>query len=201
MYFRHRKEAKANILYIALDRPKAEVMWDLKTYGWKGDDWEFIDLSPGAKQEQSRALTWRTDATNLLSHNLIRKINETKQKTDELGRKLTLDSTINSLTSMILNSDLTSVLAFLNEYTMAIRGTNGLHFLVLVKGVHGIQIEQILSHYADVVLEFSTERKGKEYVRMMGIKKMRGTTTPPNTLFPLEFTKKGVLPSTTDLIR
>ena len=62
-------------------------------------------------------------------------------------------------------------------------------------------MENILAHFADVVLEFSTEKHGKEYKRVMGIRKMRGTSTPPNTLFPLEFTSKGILPSTTETIR
>lgn len=197
----YRQKNGAEVLYIALDKPKEEVKWECETYKWNIDNWQFIDLSPGAKQDETTALTWSSSAINMLSHDLIRKINERKIKTDDLGKKITLDTTINSLTSMLLNSDLSTVLGFLNEYSMAIKNTQGLHFLTLVKGVHGHDVEQILAHFADVVLEFSAEKRGKEYQFTMGIRKMRGTSTPPHTLFPLEFTKKGILPTTTETVR
>jgi KaiC/GvpD/RAD55 family RecA-like ATPase len=92
-------------------------------------------------------------------------------------------------------------MGFLNEFSANIRDTNGFHFLTLLRGVHGEQTERLLAHLADVVLEFLTVREGNDYTRVLGVKKMRGIVAPPSSLFPLEFTDKGVLPVTTTRVK
>ena len=144
------------------------------------------------------------DSVNLVSHDLIRRLEEMKQKARHktLHTDIRLDSTINSLSSMLLNAESErSVYSFLNEYTSTIRDTNGFHFLTLLRGVHGEQTERLLAHLADVVLEFLTVREGNEYTRVLGIKKMRGIPNPPSSLFVLEFTDRGILPVTTTRVK
>jgi archaellum biogenesis ATPase FlaH len=144
------------------------------------------------------------DSVNLLSHDLIRRINEEKEKTrrNVLHTEIRMDSAINSLTSMLLNAENErNVLSFLDEYARSIRDSNGFHFLTLIRGVHGESIERLLSHFADVVIEMLSRVEGDEYVKTLGIKKMRGIASPPSHLFNLEFTDKGVLPVTTTRVR
>lgn len=204
LYLRSKKNSK--ILYVSLDRPKSEIEFDLHTYGWKSDSWDFIDLSPTADRDQNRrgnTMSWSMDSINLLQHDLIRRIEETKKELagNMVTQEYSLDSCINSLTSMLLNSELHSVLGFLNEYAGAIRDSNGFHFLTLIRGVHGSKTEAILSHFADVVIEMTSTIAGTDYQKVLGIKKMRGIAAPPTTLFPLEFTEKGVQPVTTQRVR
>ena len=144
------------------------------------------------------------DSVNLLSHDLIRRLEEMKEKAKHkaIHNEIRLDSTINSLTSMLLHAESErSVLSFINEYAATIRDTNGFHFLTLIRGVHGEQTERLLAHISDVVLEFLSVREGNEYLRVLGVKKMRGIIAPPSSLFPLEFTDKGVLPVTTTRVK
>jgi KaiC/GvpD/RAD55 family RecA-like ATPase len=199
-----RKQGGSNILYVSLDRSKEEISYDMGIYKWDCEDWDFIDLSPGAEKGTNQAMSWSMDSVNLVSHDLIRRLEELKQKAKHkaLHTDIRLDSTINSLSSMLLNAESErSVISFLNEYAATIRDTNGFHFLTLLRGVHGEQTERLLAHIADVVLEFLTVREGNEYTRVLGIKKMRGIVAPPSSLFRLEFTEKGVLPVTTTRVK
>jgi KaiC/GvpD/RAD55 family RecA-like ATPase len=198
-----RSQRGAKVLYVSLDRPKSEINYDMSTYKWNCDKWDFIDLSPTASREQGGTMSWSMDSVNLLQHDLIRRIEEAKELTlkETLRKEIALDTSVNSLTSMLLNTELTSVISFLNEYASAIRNTNGFHFLTLIKGVHGERTEAILSHIADVVIEMTATQSGSEYVKMLGIKKMRGIAAPPASLFALEFTDRGVLPVTTERVR
>ena len=200
LYERSRKGAK--VLYVSLDRPKTEIEYDLSTYGWSAEQWEFIDLSPTAARSQGTTMSWSMDSVNLLQHDLIRRIERAKseEQKDSL-RRGALDTCINSLTAILLHTELNSVISFLNEYSTAIRDTNGFHFLTLIKGVHGERTEAILSHIADVVIEMTSTQSGNEYVKVLGIKKMRGIASPPSSLFALEFTDRGVLPVTTERVR
>lgn len=201
-----RKLGGSQILYVSLDRSREEIEYDMNIYKWTTKDWDFIDLSPGAenKGNQTSSMSWNMDSVNLVSHDLIRRLEETKQKARHkaLHTEIRLDSAINSLSSMLLNADSErSVLSFLNEYSSTIRDTNGFHFLTVLRGVHGEPTERLLMHMADVVLEFLTVREGNDYTRVLGIKKMRGIVAPPSTLFPLEFTDQGILPVTTTRVK
>ena len=198
-----RSEKGAKVLYVSLDRPKSEITYDLSTYNWKNDTWDFLDLSPSASREHGGTMSWSMDSVNLLQHDLIRRIEEAKTLTakDALRKEVALDTCVNSLTSMLLNAELPSVISFLNEYASSIRDTNGFHFLTLIKGVHGEKTEAILTHIADVVIEMTSTINGNKYEKVLGIKKMRGIAAPPASLFALEFTDRGVLPVTTERVR
>lgn len=200
-----RSESGARVVYVSLDRPQDEIDYDMAIYKWSSEKWSFLDLSPGAEQTSRGGMSWSMDSVNLLSHELIAKIEEQKEKARhdrQLSTDIRLDSTINSLSSMLLSAENErSVMSFINEYAHCIRDTNGFHFLTLIRGVHGEKIERLMMHIADVVLEFLTVREGNEYVKVLGVRKMRGIAAPPSSLFPLEFTDKGILPVTTTRVR
>ena len=206
-----RTDAGAKISYVSLDLPKSEIMYDLSVYNWNNvpwdtmaESWNFTDLSPSSTQSSDRkGILWESDAVNLLTHNLIRQINEKKEqmKSDLSGGPISLDSVVNSLSSILLKSDLRTVLGFINELSVAIRETGGLHFLVLVKGIHGIEVEKALAHYVDCVLEFTLKQTAGKFERIMGVMKMRGVPMPPTQTYPIEFTSTGVRPEPTERLR
>jgi KaiC/GvpD/RAD55 family RecA-like ATPase len=185
-------------IYTSLDKPKSEIRHDLATFGWKLDDliWQFNDLSPSTRKRESRTLQWEGDAVNIVSHNLFRKITEYK---DDRAINA-FDSIVNTVTYMLIQSSLKSVLRFLNEYSTAIRGTNGWHFLTMLRGVHGKDVENIFSHYSDVVLEFALtlNTETRLYERVLGIKKLLGFDS---RVFPIEFDKNGIKLITTSRIQ
>ncbi|MFX0123045.1 MAG: RAD55 family ATPase [Candidatus Hodarchaeota archaeon] len=185
-------------IYTSLDKPESEIRHDLAAFGWKFDKmtWHFNDLSPSSRKRESRTLKWEGDAVNIVSHNLFRKINEYKE-----DRVIAVfDSVVNTVTYMLMQSSLKSVLRFLNEYSTTIKGTNGWHFLTMVRGVHGNDVENIFSHYSDVVLEFALtlNTETRLYERVLGIKKLLGVDSK---VFPIEFDKTGIRPITTSKIQ
>lgn len=191
---------KTRTLYVSLDRPVSEIQWELTAYRWSTNNWDFIDLSPTSSKVSGYGgtIAWESNAANFLSHNLMRKLNQLKGNEDDGGTAVPIDSAVNSLTSLLLNSDLQTVLGFINEYSSNIRDTKGIHVLTLVRGVHGAQVEQILSHYADVVFEFVMVREGgsQEYTRYMGLRKVRGVSIPPTRMFKVKITQAGLMPET-----
>ncbi|MFW9905410.1 MAG: RAD55 family ATPase [Candidatus Thorarchaeota archaeon] len=185
-------------IYTSLDKPKSEIRHDLATFGWNLDilAWQFNDLSPSSRKRESRTLQWEGDAVNIVSHNLFRKIVEYKE-----DRAITsFDSIVNTVTYMLIQSSLKSVLRFLNEYSTVIKGTNGWHFITMLRGVHGKDVENIFSHYSDVVLEFALtlNTETRLYERALGIKKLLGVDS---RVFPFEFDRNGIKPITTSRIQ
>lgn len=194
----NRAKKSVPAIYTSLDRPKSEIRHDLATFGWKLEEtqWKFNDLSSSARQKQSKTLQWEGDAVNIVSHNLFRKIAECKE-----NRAIpAFDSVVNTVTYMLIQSSLKSVLRFLNEYSTVIKGSNGWHFLTMVRGVHGDDVENIFSHYSDVVLEFAMtlNTETRLYERVLGIKKLLGVDS---RVFPYEFDKHGIRPITTSKIQ
>ena len=97
-----RKQSGANILYVSLDRSEEEIEYDMNIYKWSAKDWNILDLSPGAeKRSAQNAMSWSMDSVNLLSHDLIRRLEEMKEQArhQAIHNEIKLDSTINSLTS------------------------------------------------------------------------------------------------------
>ncbi len=194
----HRSLKNEKIFYVTLDKPTSEIKWDLETYNWKlNENWEIIDLSPNNESETS--YRWESDKINLLTHHFLRKVEE-EAKNSTNGTPI--HTAINSLSSLLIQSDLNTVLGFLNEYMAIIRKTGGLNFVILVKGVHNKKVEQTISHFSDVIIEFSLDRipGSMEYRRVIGIKKMRGVSSPPTRLFEIELTRNGISPVTTTRI-
>ena len=184
------------VIYTSLDKPESEIRHDLATFGWKLDSlkWQFNDLSPYTRKRESRTLQWKGDAVNIVSHNLFRKIIEYKDRISAF------DSVVNTVTYMLIQSSLKSVLRFMNEYSTVIKGTNGWHFITMLRGVHGKDVENIFSHYSDVVLEFALtlNTETRLYERVLGIKKLLGVDS---RVFPIEFDKTGIKPITTSRIQ
>jgi KaiC/GvpD/RAD55 family RecA-like ATPase len=186
------------LIYTSLDKSKDEIYHDLATFGWNLDQlsWDFIDQSPISKKEHSSTLKWDQDAINVVSHELFRKIQEYTSDTSIP----VFDSCVNSLTIMLLQSKLNSILRFINEYSAAIKKSDGWHFMTMLRGVHGQEKEYIFSHYSDVVLEFAMRlnTKTRLYERVLGIKKLLGVDS---RAFPIEYDKHGIRPITTSKIQ
>jgi KaiC/GvpD/RAD55 family RecA-like ATPase len=185
-------------IYTSLDKTKEEIQSDISGFRWKSEklNWNFNDLSPKAKDDESGALQWDKDAINVVSHHLFKKIKEFKNSKNIQA----FDSCVNSLTVMLLQTRIRSVLRFLNEYSALIKGSKGLHFLTMVRGVHGQDMENLFSHYSDVVLEFAMRLNTETqlYERVLGIKKLLGIDS---RAFPFEYDGYGIRPITTSKIQ
>ncbi|NHJ02731.1 MAG: hypothetical protein EAX86_11380 [Candidatus Heimdallarchaeota archaeon] len=186
------------VLYTSLDRTAQEIKSDLEAFNWDLDKlgWNFFDISPSTRKKQTKTLTWDSDAVNVVSHDLFRRISSMKEK--HPGESV--NSIINSLTYMLVQSNTRPVLRFLNEFSALIKGTNGWHFLTMVRGVHGKETENLFSHYSDVVLEFAMtlNTETRLYERVLGIKKLLGVDS---RVFPIEYDRTGIRPITTSKIQ
>ncbi|MHA2307435.1 MAG: RAD55 family ATPase, partial [Candidatus Hodarchaeales archaeon] len=185
-------------IYTSLDKPRNEIQNNFARFGWNIADlsWQFNDLSPTTKQRESSTLKWDSDAVNVVSHDLFRKITEYKENPSIQ----IFDTCINTLTFMLIQSSTKSVLRFINEYAAEVKGTGGWHFVTMVRGVHSIEIENLFSHYCDVVLEFAMtlNTETRLYERVLGIRKLPGVDS---RVFPIEYDKTGIRPITTSKIQ
>lgn len=185
-------------IYTSLDKTRKEIKDDYAKFGWNEEDlsWRFNDLSPAAKQRESSTLKWDSDAVNVVSHDLFKNIAEYRENSSIP----IFDTCVNSLTFMLIQSSTKSVLRFINEYSVKVKGTGGWHFVTLVRGVHGIETENLFSHYCDVVLEFvmTLNTETRLYERVLGIKKLPGIDS---MVFPIEYDKTGIRPLTTSKIQ
>lgn len=185
-------------IYTSLDKTRKEIQNDFTKFGWNVEDlsWQFNDLSPTAKQRESSTLKWDSGAVNVVSHELFRKIAEYKENSSIP----IFDTCVNSLTFMLIQSSSKSVLRFINEYSTEVKGTGGWHFVTMVRGVHSIEIENLFSHYCDVVLEFAMtlNTETRLYERVLGIRKLPGVDS---RAFPIEYSKTGIRPISTSMIQ
>lgn len=194
LFFRAKKGI--GCIYASIDKSEDETQIDLDRFGWgNGLKWSFHDFSSRYKP-QTQTLQWDKDVLNVISHRFFRQIHEWKDNTTIT----TFDTCVNSLTMILIQSSLHAVLRFINEYSEKIKGTGGWHFLTMVRGVHGSDKENLLAHYADVVLEFATylNTRTQLYERVLGIKKLLGVDS---RVFPIEFDKHGIRPVTTSKIQ
>jgi KaiC/GvpD/RAD55 family RecA-like ATPase len=183
-------------IYASLDKSEDETYKDLNRFEWgDGLKWAFHDFSFRSKPN-SQTLQWDKDALNVISHQFFRKINDWKDNTNIT----TFDTCVNSITMILIQSKLPTVLHFINEYSEKVKGTGGWHFLTMVRGVHGRDKENLLAHYADVVLELATHLNTQTqlYERVLGIRKLLGVDS---RVFPIEFDKRGIRPVTTSKIQ
>ncbi|MHA1215585.1 MAG: RAD55 family ATPase [Candidatus Hodarchaeales archaeon] len=186
------------VIYTSLDKAKNEIEDELNIFDWDMAKlpWFFNDFCPSSRNEHSKTIQWDQDALSLVSHKVFKRIKEFK---DDPTIKV-FDSCVSTLTYMLIQSSTKAVLRFINEYSNRIKGSNGWHFLTMVKGVHGQEVENLFSHYSDVVLEFAMRlnTETRLYERVLGIKKLPGVDA---RAFPIEYDKTGIRPITTSKIQ
>lgn len=75
---------------------------------------------------------------------------------------------VNSLSALLLYSNIRIVYKFLHVYTRRIKAAGGLGIYVLESGIHDMQSIATLNHLFDGVMEIKSEN-GKNFIRVIGL--------------------------------
>jgi KaiC/GvpD/RAD55 family RecA-like ATPase len=71
------------------------------------------------------------------------------------------------------------------------RKNKGLYFALLTKGMHNLQVETAMLHFADGVVDFIVSERAHDSERKIIIKKMRGTLISLRSL-PFVIEERGI---------
>ena len=158
--------------YFLVEKQSEDVKSEMSLYGFDVQafedrgDWRFIPV------DESTSLTNLSDV-------LVKNIKE--------GRWTFIDS----LSPIILGSDLKQTIKLVKTIKTTARNSGGLHFIHVVRGMHGGYVESALKYYADGVFEFEFRPAIRGIGRLLILSKLRGIIPEFETL-PYKITNRGI---------
>ncbi len=168
VYF-NRISMGSNVTYFSTMKSHNIIKNDMAVYGFEvstlkeGNCWRFVD---GSKSKS---------VINLIQTEMKR------------GRWVTIDS----FSDILLRHDLESGIQLLNTMSFYARKNKGLYFALLTKGMHNLQVETAMLHFADGVVDFIVSEGTRDSERKIIIKKMRGTLISSRSL-PFAIEERGI---------
>lgn len=159
-------------VYFLVEKQPEDVKSEMSLYGFdvqafedKGD-WLFIPI-----EEQLSLLS--------LSETLVKNIRR--------GVRTFIDS----FSPIILKAGFKETIRLIKTVKATARTSGELHFIHVVRGMHGSFIESTLKHYADGVFEFEFRPAIRGVGRLLILSKLRGVIPEFETL-PYKITSKGI---------
>lgn len=183
--------------YFTIERSPRDVREDMGIFGWDlarleaSRDWVFVDaytsrlagyykkIGGEVKEAEMRSAVSEPGALSTLRNELTRRVNESRW------------TVIDTLSHLLIMHDMQDVVDALGLFTMGVRDHGGLHFLLMIKGMHNSQTITTISHLADGVIEFHTKERAGVMVGSMRIVKMRRNLGSLK-LIPYAVTNRGI---------
>jgi KaiC/GvpD/RAD55 family RecA-like ATPase len=160
------KEGSEKVAYFSVDRPSEDVKSEMSIYGWdldaleKEDVWTFIDAY-APRQEVRRGMTGRRIIIEMLATTLPQAIGE--------GRC----SVVDTFSYFLLFYDLKDIIDLVETVILQARKHGGIHFFLVVSGLHDTKTITTLVHFTDGMLEFNLNPEEEEAAGTIRIKKLR----------------------------
>ncbi len=187
----------SNIAYFTIEFLPDDIQEDMTTYGWRlngvmsKDRWIFVD-SYRAKHQGVMIKIGGPEASSLASSSselgaLTSLKNELSERVSE--KRWTAVQTISHL---LLMHDLKDVIDAVETYISAVHTNGGLHFLLMVQGMHDPSVEVTLKHLVDGVIEFTTKEIAGNIegaLRVSKMRKMKGASR----LIPYSLSDRGIV--------
>ena len=156
---------ECNVLYVTVDRPPDDIESELTARNW--------DISPLMADKRWEFLDLYT-----LRLNVRKGVAGPKALFDAFLRIPSLIkegtwSAVDTLTFVLESVESKDVLGFLDEMVAAAREKGGLHFLLLVEGLHDERLVTSLAHLADGLFTFSLDPQAIEAMGSLRIVKLR----------------------------
>ncbi len=185
------------IAYFTIERSPRDVREDMSVFGWDlthleaSRAWSFVDaytsrlagyykkIGGEVEEAEVRSSVSEPGALSTLRNELTRRVNENRW------------TAIDTLSHLLIMHDMQNVVDALGLFTMEVRDHGGLHFLLMVKGMHDPQTITTISHLADGVIEFHTKERAGVMVGSMRIAKMRRNLGSLK-LIPYAVTDRGI---------
>jgi KaiC/GvpD/RAD55 family RecA-like ATPase len=189
MFFKA-KNGGQKIAYFTVDRPAEDVKSEMTIYGWdiegldKGKNlWRFVDAYT-PRQEIRRGMTGRRVITEILASQLPTAIEE--------GRYTVIDT----FSYFLLFYELKDIIEMIEMTIYYARKYGGLHFLLMIPGLHDNKIITTVAHFADGMVEFSLNLDEEEAAGNIRIKKLRRVHHVLRSI-PYRITSEGITIETT----
>jgi len=160
------KNGNSKVAYFSVDRPSEDVKNEMAIYGWdiealeKENIWAFIDAY-APRQEVRRGMTGRRIIIEMLATKLPQAISE--------GRC----SVVDTFSYFLLFYDLKDIIDLVETVILQARKHGGIHFFLVVSGLHDDKTITTLVHFTDGMLEFILNPEEEEAVGTIRIKKLR----------------------------
>ena len=167
------------VVYFTVDKPVDDVRSEMLSYNWDTTEleregkWIFVDAYSHRRDTKRK---YRSDIMPLdfLANRLI----------EELGEAQGSSSVIDTLSYYLLFYDLKDVLEVLEDIRTFVREAGGIHFLLVVGGLHDKKTTSALAHFTDGFLDFKLNLEDPESPGLLRIRKLRGV---PAGIKPLSY--------------
>jgi len=185
------KNGGQKVAYFTIDRPAEDVKSEMTIYGWdidefegKGKDlWKFVDAYT-PRQEIRRGMTGRRVIAEILASQLPSAMEE--------GRYTVIDT----FSYFLLFYDLKDIIEMIETTIYYARKHGGLHFLLMIPGLHDSKIITTVAHFADGMVEFQLNLEEEEAAGNIRIRKLRKVHHVLRSI-PYRITREGIAIETT----
>lgn len=186
-------QAKAGkkIFYVAVDKPTSEVDLEMMTFGWNIEtyksigSWSYIDAYSAkfaSSDDSSPVISWDKGLLNLLRTKFITTVAKSAQPF----------TIIDTVSHLLLDYSEDQVRELIEHFTTnVVRKIGGVHFLLMVKGMHDSKTEALFSHMADGVIDFYLRERSDQLQRTFRVRKMRKAIYDTR-LYPVNLEQDGL---------
>jgi len=180
LYSKAKEGEKA--IYLTIERAPLDIEEEMALFGWdleglkRDQKWIFVDaydlrLKHAAKTEMVSML--QTDFIQQIKFNVTH-------------------TALDTLSYLLLNFDIRDIIDIVELLQVQIKAQGGIHFMLMVKGMHEPKIISTIEHMADGVFEFTTrESVDGTHEKILTIQKMRRAIFP-RRIFSLRTSEKGL---------
>ncbi|MHC1586742.1 MAG: RAD55 family ATPase [Candidatus Hecatellaceae archaeon] len=190
MYLKASRSGK-KVVYFSIDRPAEDVKSEMAIYGWdvdvlvkrQADAWKFVDAYT-PRQEVRRGMTGRRVIAEILTTQLPVAIEE--------GRYAVIDT----FSYILLFYELKDIIEIIEMAIFYARRHGGLHFFLVVPGLHDSKTLTTVAHFADGLIEFHLNPEEEEAAGAIKIRKLRKVHHVLRSI-PYRITSEGISIETT----
>jgi KaiC/GvpD/RAD55 family RecA-like ATPase len=185
------------VAYFTIERPPIEVSDDMRAHLWNVEpleaagNWIFIDAYTSRLRGHFIKMGGKPEATIMPSLQEMGALGILqKEVVSKLQAKMW--TVVDSLSYLLLMHDLKDVVSVIETYRQGVRENAGLHFFLLVEGMHPPHIVTTMKHLSDGVISFVMKEKAGGLEGHIEVSKMRRSTAGLKTV-PYAVSQKGIL--------
>lgn len=200
----HGLKKDENAWYFITRDPPTELKNEMRNFGWSIEDYEekgkidiidgYVGRSVGSlppeiinKLADKRDLRRGTDVLSKLQDYIT-----------TLRSDIQMRGVIDSISDFLGKHNPNGVSDLVKLVSSVNRASGSVTVMLMTKGMHDEQIENMMKHHSDCVIELASEKRGNEIERELMIEKIRGMVYPSKVI-PYEI-KKGIEVETTERV-
>jgi len=185
LYYKAKYE-DVRVSYLTIEDPPEDVAYEMASYGWDvkelAERWEFIDgYTP--RLDIRRGVAGSRVILDLASSKIPAQLKE--------GRWTAIDT----FSYYLLLYDLKDVLDIIDVITAYARKYGGLHFLLVIHGLHEPKVITTITHFTDGLFDFSLRHDEAEAAGTIRVRKLARAHHIIRSI-PYRITSEGIMVET-----